>query len=72
MGDEELCLEARGGESVFCEMGGSGFEDGEEFHAPRPDSSNRRRRSSAARASTKGSILPSITRLRSWEVKPMR
>jgi hypothetical protein len=32
VGDEELCLEARGGESVFGEMGGSGFEDAQKGH----------------------------------------
>ena len=32
MGDEELCLEARGGESVFCEMAGGGFEDAQKGH----------------------------------------
>jgi hypothetical protein len=63
--NEQFGLKAWGGESVFCEMGSGGFENGEQFHAPSPDSSRRRRRSSSASASTRGSILPSITRLRS-------
>ena len=32
VGDEELCLEARRGESVFCEMAGGGFEDAQKGH----------------------------------------
>ena len=72
VGNEQFGLKSGRGEAVFCEMGSGGFENGEQFHAPSPDSARRRRRSSSARASTRGSILPSITRLRSWEVKPIR
>ena len=77
VGEEEFGLKAWGGETVTGKVAGGGFENGKEFHGVGLRLEDRRSLSwflrwSAARASTRGSSLPSMTRVRSWEVKPIR